>query len=318
MRDEAAVIPSLGRETLRGTWGTVLLPIADGDRIDLAAIAAQLDVLTASGLDGIYSNGTAGEFFTQDEDEFNAVAQLLADACQAAGLACQIGASHPSAQVCRARIQRAARLRPSAIQVILPDWLPLSWPEVLDAVAGFERAADGIPLVLYNPPHAKTRLTPGQLGELGREFPGLIGVKVAGGDAGWCRRARSEVGDLALFVAGHTLATGRANGADGAYSNVACLSPRGAARWGALMAADSAAALTLEGRIQAFLDTHVLPWQREGLGNAALDKGLAHAGRWAPISTRVRWPYTSMPEEAAERLGDIARAELPELFEHLT
>jgi hypothetical protein len=62
----------------------------------------------------------------------------------------------------------------------------------------------------------------------------------------------------------------------------------------------------------------VLPWQREGLGNAALDKGLAHAGRWAPISTRVRWPYMSMPEEAAERLGDIARTELPELFEHLT
>ena len=54
MRDEAAVIPSLSRETLRGTWGTVLLPIADGDRIDLAAIAAQLDVLTTSGLDGIY------------------------------------------------------------------------------------------------------------------------------------------------------------------------------------------------------------------------------------------------------------------------
>ena len=56
--------------------------------------------------------------------------------------------------------------------------------------------------MLYNPPHAKTQLTVGQLGELGREFPGLIGVKVAGGDARWCRRARSEVGDLALFVAG--------------------------------------------------------------------------------------------------------------------
>src|SRR6202044_94839 len=107
------------------------------------------------------TNGTAGEFFAQDEDEFDAIANLLTAACRAVGLACQIGASHPSAQVSRTRIQRAARLRPSAIQVILPDWLPLSWPEVLDAVAGFERAADGIPLVLYNPPHAKTQLTVG-------------------------------------------------------------------------------------------------------------------------------------------------------------
>jgi dihydrodipicolinate synthase/N-acetylneuraminate lyase len=312
------VIPPLGRETLRGTWGTVLLPISDDDSIDLAAIDRQLDVLTSSGLDGIYTNGTAGEFFTQDEDEFDTVARLVTDACRAAGLACQIGASHPGAQACRARIERAARLRPSAIQVILPDWLPLAWPEVLDTIAGFERAADGIPLVLYNPPHAKTRLTPEQLGELGQEFRGLIGVKVAGGDGEWCRRARSAVGDLALFVAGHTLATGLANGASGAYSNVACLSPSGAVRWAALMADDSAAALALEGRIQAFLDTHVLPWQRDGLGNAALDKGLARAGRWAPIGTRVRWPYASMPEPAAARLGDIARADLPELFDRVT
>ena len=317
MRDQAPV-PALRRQTLRGTWGTVLLPIDDGDHIDLSAIAAQLDVLTTSGLDGIYTNGTAGEFFAQDEDEFDTVARLVADACRAAGLVCQIGASHPGAQVCRARIKRAARLRPAAIQVVLPDWLPLSWPEVLRVMEGFIQAAGEIPLVLYNPPHAKTRLAPGQLGELGREFPSLIGVKVAGGDAKWCRQARLEIGDLALFVAGHTLATGRANGADGAYSNVACLSPSGAVRWGALMADDSAAALALESRIQAFLDTHVLPWQRAGLGNAALDKGLARAGRWTPISTRVRWPYASMPAAAADRLGDIARAELPELFGHVT
>jgi hypothetical protein len=32
----------------------------------------------------------------------------------------------------------------------------------------------------------------------------------------------------------------------------------------------------------------------------------------------VRWPYASMPEAAADRLGDIARADLPELFDRVT
>jgi dihydrodipicolinate synthase/N-acetylneuraminate lyase len=168
--------------------------------------------------------------------------------------------------------------------VILPDWLPLSWPEVLGAGVGFEQATDGVPLVPYNPPHTKTRLTPEQLGELGRRFSGLIGVKVAGGDAEWCRRARAAVGNLSLFVAGHTLAAGLANGA---YSNIACLSPAGAVRWDASMMSDPSAALAFEGRIQAFLDAHVLPWQRSGFGSAALDKAFARAGGWAPISTRV-------------------------------
>jgi hypothetical protein len=58
------VSPPLTRQTLHGTWGTVLLPIAE-DSIELDAIGAQLDVLPISGLDGIYTNGTAGEFFIQ-------------------------------------------------------------------------------------------------------------------------------------------------------------------------------------------------------------------------------------------------------------
>lgn len=37
--------------------------------------------------------------------------------------------------------------------------------------------ADGIPLVLYNPPHAKRELTPAEWATLKRHVPGLIGVK---------------------------------------------------------------------------------------------------------------------------------------------
>ena len=64
-----------------------------------------------------------------------------------------------------------------------------------------------------------------------------------------------------------------------------------------------------------FIDTHVLPFRRDhGYSNAALDKLLAAVGDWAPIGTRLRWPYRWVDEAEAERLRPIARRAFPDLF----
>jgi len=304
----------LTRTTLRGTWATVLLPLAADDSIDYGRLADELAVLVAAGLDGIYTNGTAGEFHALDEDEYDRVTRLVAEACAAAGVPFQLGASHMSGQISLGRIRRAAAYEPAAIQVILPDWCALSPVEVESAVDGLARAAGPVPLVLYNPPHAKTRLAPEAFGRLATSFPQLIGIKVAGGDPGWFGEMRDCVGDLAIFVAGHHLASGLRLGASGAYSNVACLEPRGAVRWYRTMLTDAPAAERLEARLNAFLDQHVLPLQADGYSNAALDKALAAIGGWASVGTRTRWPYQWVPPEMADRLRSVARRDLPELF----
>jgi dihydrodipicolinate synthase/N-acetylneuraminate lyase len=121
-------------------------------------------------------------------------------------------------------------------------------------------------------------------------------------------------GRLAVFVAGHTLASGYARGAAGAYSNVACLSPAGAARWYAQITSDLPAALELEQRLRGFLDAHIGPLARSGFCDPALDKTLAAIGGWTPIGTRVRWPHRSVPESAVPGLRTAARAAVPELL----
>jgi dihydrodipicolinate synthase/N-acetylneuraminate lyase len=294
----------LTRQTLRGTWATVLLPLDAKERIDYSSLARQLAFLTGSGVDGVYTNGTAGEFQSIDEDEYDRISQLVRAGCT--DLPCQLGASHPTAPGCLSRIRRAAQLRPDAIQVILPDWLPLSMEETIRTIEGYLIASDGVPLVLYNPPHAKTRLGPANFGELAERFPALIGVKVAGGDADWYRRMQDAVGDLAVFVGGHTLATGLARGAHGAYSNVACLSPEGAVRWYRQMRDHPVDALRVEQLLDAFLREHVRPLQQRGFSNAALDKALAAAGRWADINPRLRWPYLGVPVPDVEPLTRAA------------
>ena len=60
----------LTSQQIRGTWGTVLLPINADESIDYARLGAEIDTLIAAGVAGLYTNGTAGEFHTQTEDEF--------------------------------------------------------------------------------------------------------------------------------------------------------------------------------------------------------------------------------------------------------
>ena len=305
----------LTASALRGVWATALLPIRADESIDFDRLAFALDRVLASGVHGVYTNGTAGEFHTLGEAEYDRLHELVAGGCAAAGVPFQLGASHPSGQLSLDRIARAAALRPAAIQVVLPDWLPLGPGEVLVAVERMAVVAGGVPLVLYNPPYAKTQVTPELFGKLADEVPALVGVKVPGGDDDWYARMADAVGGrLAVFVAGHTLASGYARGAAGAYSNVACLDPAGAARWYAQITTDLPAALAFEERLRGFLDTHIAPLGRAGHSDPALGKTLAAIGGWAPIGTRVRWPHRSVDEAAIPALRKAAEAAVPELF----
>jgi dihydrodipicolinate synthase/N-acetylneuraminate lyase len=173
---------------IRGTRATLLLPIAENEEIDFARLRDEIDILIRTPVDGIYTNGTAGEFYAQSEDEFDRIHGLLAGRCRTAGKPFQVGASHMSPQISLERVRRARDFQPDAIQVILPGW----WPVSLDEAGAFlERV------------------------------PSLAGVKVAGGDAAWYAAMKACAPDFSLFVPGHRLAKGIAQGAHGSYSNVA-------------------------------------------------------------------------------------------------
>jgi dihydrodipicolinate synthase/N-acetylneuraminate lyase len=305
------------RHSIAGNWATLLLPITDDDSIEFGKLGAEIDILIASKVDGIYSNGTAGEFHNQTEVEYDRIQEMLASKCGALGMPFIIGACQPDPMLMLGRIRRAVQLRPLAIQVILPDWWPLSNLEAIDFLKRSADEADGIPLILYNPPHAKRVLTPAELADVCAPCPSVVGIKLADGDDNWYAQARSLLSDFALFVPGHHLATGMKQGvASGSFSNVACLNPAGAQSWTKLMRTDIEAALEIERRICVFIDCYILPFRRDhGFSNAALDKLLCSVGNWGPVSTRLRWPYRSIPSQEADRLRPFSRQLMPELFE---
>lgn len=300
---------------IRGTYATLLLPIREDDAIDFDLLSQQLDLLTGSGVEGIYANGTAGEFFSLTEDEFRRIAQLIAETCEKAGLPYQIGAACAEPRGTLERIAMARDYAPSAIQVTLPDWWPPTLEESISFLRKAAEIAAPIPLVLYNPPHAKRVLAPHELAEVCEHVPQVVGIKTGGGGAEWYAAMQPVMSKVSVFVPGHSLATGIVHGAAGSYSNVACLQPQGAARWNRLMYVDRERALEIERSIQQFMSSEILPFrQKQQSSNMALDKLLAWIGNWCVLPTRLRWPYRGVASQNIEHLREVARREIPFLF----
>lgn len=302
----------LTAETLRGAWVTVLLDVDASGRPRLAAIDEQIEAYREAGVSGVYCNGTATEFHCQDGASCGAVFERTARAAREAGLPVQLGASHPLPAEALTRVRLAVRHAPDAIQVTLPDWTPITEDEAIRFLDGCAAAAGGFPLVLYNPPHARTVLSPEGLARVAERVPALIGLKCGGGDAGWYRAMRTVLERLAVFVPGHRYASGVAAGARGAYSNIACLNPRAAMRWARLGHEAPARALEIESRIGAFMDEAIAPLLAAGTPGYACDKAMAAAGGWTPITPRLLWPHTGVSDAAIERIRDAARRHVPE------
>ncbi|MCH7345250.1 dihydrodipicolinate synthase family protein [Pelomonas sp. CA6] len=302
----------------RGNWATLLLPIQPDETIDYESLDEEIRRLIACGVDGIYSNGTAGEFHNQSEAEFDRIHEILARRCHAARMPFQIGVSHPSPWQSLQRLERSIGYAPMAFQVILPDWFPPTEEEQIAFLRRLAAVSASVRLVLYNPPHAKLRLAPAAFGRLKKAVPQLVGVKVPGGDEAWYEQMRQHMRELSVFVPGHLLASGVERGAHGAYSNMACLQPAVAQDWTRLMQTDLPAALALEQRIRRFMQEQIVPFIAERrFANPACDKFLAHLGGWTTLSPRMRWPYRSIPETEAGRVRQAAARLIPEFLQPL-
>ena len=305
----------LSHNLIYGNWATLLLATDSRGNLDFGRLEDEIDVLIDSKPNGIYSNGTACEFYSQTMDEFVKISELLSSRCEAVGVPYQIGVSHPCPHESLERLQAIKHLKPGAVQLILPDWFPVNDEAILSFMQRMAEEAGEIPLVLYNPPHAKKVIHSEKWQMIRKAVPSLVGVKVFDNNcsAEWYAQMNANKEGVSVFVPGHHLATGVVNGADGAYSNVACINPHAAQKWYELMKTDMEAALELESRIQAFMKECIDPFiVVHGYPNHACDRFMALVGGWADVGAKLRWPYSSIPVDYVEQVRNRAHGIIPE------
>ncbi len=308
---------SLQYGEIYGNWTTLLLAADRAGTINYGKLSDEIDVLISSRPNGIYSNGTAGEFYAQTEEEFEKISEMIAGKCDNAGIPFQIGVSHMSPQISLDRLIRIRHLKPGAVQLILPDWFPVSLEEAILFLQKMESEANGISLILYNPPHAKKILKPVEWAVLKRQVPLLQGLKVfdQNADPVWYAQLKENSSGLSVFIPGHRLISGIQSGAHGAYSNMACLNPFAAQKWYELSKSDLASALELENRINQFMSGIIIPFiNNSHYPNHACDRFMALLGGWADVGEALRWPYRSIPVSWIEPTRKKAEAIIPEFL----
>ena len=84
-------IAPLTRQTLCGPWAALILPWTDRDELDARRFKQEVRSYGGTGVHGVYTGGTTGEFYAQDDATFERITQIVCEQAHDVGLPVQIG-----------------------------------------------------------------------------------------------------------------------------------------------------------------------------------------------------------------------------------
>ncbi len=305
---------ALTRQTLRGVWPALIVPWTEDDRVDEPQFRREVAAYGGTGVHGVYTGGTTGEFYAQDDATFEVIAVIACEEGHRLGLPVQIGCTALSTRTVRQRIGRAIAAGADGIQIALPFWLELKDDEVLGFMGEAAEAAGDVPLILYHTVRAKKRLTPEFIGELAAMFPNLIGMKETLADVPTLRRLLAAAPGLAIFGGEHDLLEKMQIGGRGTYSSIAGLAPRLVVDLYELCAADqSDRAAPIAQQIARYVDEVLRPMLAEGLMDSAIDRVQRVVGGM-DVGLRCQGPYRSATPQHVARLKQWCEQHAPQML----
>lgn len=305
----------LTRSNLRGVWPALIVPWDANDEVHEARLAEEVRHFAACGVHGVYTGGTTGEFYAQDDAAFERIATVVCQAAREAGLPAQIGCTALSTRTVRRRIGRARTEGASGIQIALPFWLELRDDEVLSFFHAIAEAAGPVPIILYHTSRSKRLLSPQLIGRLAKELPTFIGMKDTGCDAPALAAMLAAAPELAIFGGEHNLAAKSRVGGRGTYSSVTGLNARWiVALYEACARGDWERAAELEAPVARLMHEALIPLVREaGLMDSAVDR-LQRIIGGGDVGLACQGPYRSATPEHLRRLREWCAAHVPELL----
>jgi len=180
-------MPNVGlsvRPRLAGVIAAMLTPMRDaGTRVDVEAATRLVSRLVDWDIHGLYVAGTTGEGLYLSPDEHRELARAVVKAARGVPVVVHVGALTTAQAVALAR--QAVQAEATAVAAIPPPYYSLTRDELLVYFTAIAKAAEPLPLYLYNiPSHARNELPPAFAAECGRRIPSVRGIKDSSGVAG--------------------------------------------------------------------------------------------------------------------------------------
>jgi len=169
---------------LQGVIAAMLTPMRDaGTRVDADAATRLVSRLVDGGVHGLYVAGTTGEGLYLSSEEHRELSRAVVKAARGVPVVVHVGALTTAAAVALAR--QAVQVEATAVAAIPPPYYSLTRDELLAYFTAIAKAAEPLPLYLYNiPSHARNELPPVFVGECARRIATVRGIKDSSGVAG--------------------------------------------------------------------------------------------------------------------------------------
>lgn len=309
----------LNLQNLRGLFAA--LPIAarpDGTYIE-EDYRADIDTVCGSGVHGIYTTGTTGEWYAMDDEEFRWMVGVFLEQTGKFETLTQIGCGGLSTEsaVRRVKIAVSGPRKPDGLQILLPPWQPLTDDEVVDFLKAIADAAEGIPLIHYNTRRSKRFLTPREYERILPAVPTLIGSKTITNDIDQTIAFTRASLPMNHFI-GHewNLVAGTIWGSKGIYSDYVCYWPKASLKLWALCEKKAwAEAFELQDRFINFRREAEVPLEVNEYTDSAWDKGKTEAGGFLRCKRHIRLPYRSMSVKDVEHMRSVGKKHFAEWIE---
>jgi 4-hydroxy-tetrahydrodipicolinate synthase len=304
----------LTRETLHGVWCALIIPWTDKDELDQKRYIKEVRSYGSTGVDGIYTGGTTGEWYAQDDATYERITKTTCEEGHAVGLPVQIGCTALSTRTARQRIRVAIKAETDAIQIALPFWLELKDDEVTRFVREIADEAGSTPIILYLTSRSKRKIKPVLLGELADRVPTFIGTKDTGCDVRDLKAMLKQAPDLAIF-GGEDFFTKVPAGGKGGYCSVSGFNAKKVVELYRLCAAGRLRqAKPLADAMHRFVYEALVPLvTTDGLWDSAIDRIQRVAGG-GDVGLRCQSPYRSGTMKHVKQVLAWCKKNTPELM----
>jgi len=308
------MIQRLTRKNLRGVWCALIVPWTERDELDSKRYKKEVRSYGCTGVNGIYTGGTTGEWYAQDDVTFERITEITCEEGHAVGLPVQIGCSALSTRTARQRIRVANKAKAEAIQIALPFWLELKDDEVMRFVREIADEAGSTPIILYLTSRSKRRISPELLGELAERVPTLIGTKDTGCDVSGLKAMLEKAPDMAIF-GGEDFFTKVPAGGKGGYCSVSGFNAKKVVELYRLCAAGQLReAKPLGDAMHRFVYEALVPLvTSDGLWDSAIDRIQRVAGG-GDVGLRCQSPYRSGTMKHVKQVLAWCKKNTPELM----
>jgi dihydrodipicolinate synthase/N-acetylneuraminate lyase len=178
---------------LQGIFTPTIVPLDDDGSLNEAELRRYIDWLIASGVHGLYPNGSTGEFTRLVPEERRRIVEIVCQ--QAAGrVPVLAGAAEANVRETLAACETYAGFGARAVAIVSPYYYKLS-PESVYAYFREIALNSPIDVTLYNIPLFASPIDVPTIRRLA-EFPRVIGIKDSSGDMAFMMRMISAVRPL--------------------------------------------------------------------------------------------------------------------------